>query len=120
MCVFIDLDAKNKLRADSHFDLTTRDTMVLMATVNGGKAKRNTMIPLLAKHLRAIGEDESMYDVFLKTQEDIERIGEGQILELRSTMKKRLCLRNVYEPVHTLDIAKEHREPTGFNPYHFS
>ena len=76
----------HRFRADSHFDLTTRDKMVLMAIVNGGKAKRNTMIPLLAKYLSAMGEDESMYDVFLKTQEDIERIGEGQILELRSTM----------------------------------
>ena len=34
---------------------------MLMATVNGGKAKRNTMIPLLAKKLRAMGEDESTH-----------------------------------------------------------
>ena len=57
--------------------------MVLMASVNGSKAERNMMIPLLADNLSKSGEHEDLYEVFLKTNKDIiKRQGSGQVAEL--------------------------------------
>lgn len=73
--------------------------MVLIATVSGSRAERNMMIPLFAKNLSMSGDQEDLYEVFLKTNQDIEdNTNADQVAEFRSTLKRKLCLRSVFDP----------------------
>ena len=69
--------------------------MVLMAAISGSRARRNNMIPLFAKHLKNSSTDDELYEVFLKTNRDIEMQQSPQVAEFRSTFKYKLCLHNV-------------------------
>ena len=93
-------DASSTSSAPTHFDIRYPDTMVMIATVNGGKAERNVMIPLLAKHLRECEEDEDLYEVFVRTNRDVVGENSCQVSEFRSTLRYKLCLRNVSDRSH--------------------
>ena len=77
---------------DTHFEIKHPDTMVLMATVSGSRARRNNIIPLFAEHLKNSSTDEDLYEVFLKTNRDIEMQESTQVAEFWATFKYWLCL----------------------------
>lgn len=79
----------------THYDLQQRDLLVLTATVNGGVAIRCQLIPILAHHLQRSAPGEDMYDVFLRTHNDLLESVPDQIPEFRSTLKKKLCLKSI-------------------------
>lgn len=81
-----------------HFDLKHADFMVLMATVNGGVAQRNSMIPMFAERLSQSADDDDLYEVFLRTNTDIQQAVPRQVSEFRSTFNKKLSLRKVFKP----------------------
>lgn len=82
----------------THYDLQHRDTITLMATVNGGSAMRGEMIPIFSKHLANSVPTEGFYDIFLKTHIELLSKVPEQVPELRSTLTKKLCLRNIFIP----------------------
>ena len=71
--------------------------ITLVATVKGGLAYRNQMIPVFAEELKN-SEHGDIYEVFLKTRRRLGELIPHQILELRSTLSKRLCLRRIFNP----------------------
>lgn len=82
----------------TNFDIKFRDFMVLIASVNGGAAHRNTMIPLFTKNLSQSTATEDLYEVFLKTHRGIITTASEQVPEFRSTLTHKLCLRKVFNP----------------------
>lgn len=81
-------DATVKLKMD-HF-------LLLMATVSGGTALRNVMIPCLVENLRRLGPGDCITQALTSTQRKIKemaaQIGIYQLAEYRSTLDKKLCI----------------------------
>ena len=91
-------DASSTSSAPTHFDIRYPDTMVMIATVNGGKAERNVMIPLLAHNIIESSTDADIHDIFLKTTDEVRREVPTQVPEYRSTTRLKVCLKQVYRP----------------------
>lgn len=84
-----------------HFKIQSRDVITMMATVDGEVAYRNFMIPMFAEELRSSANNGDIYEIFLKTHEKlVDRLPADarQIPEFRSTLTKKLCLRNIFVP----------------------
>ena len=82
---------------DTNIEVKERDFLVLMATVSGRNAYRNLMIPAFAKHLRKCDENEDLYALFLKTQNDIQQQNfVEQVAICKSTFRYKLCIRNIF------------------------
>ena len=73
------------------------DFITLVATVKGGVAYRNQMIPVFAEELKN-SEYGDIYEVFLKTRRRLRELIPHQIPELRSTLSKKLSLRRMFNP----------------------
>ena len=84
-----------------HFKIQSRDVITMMATVDGDVAYRNYMIPMFAEELRDSSNNGDIYEIFVKTHEKLIKklpTGARQIPEFRSTLTKKLCLRNIFVP----------------------
>ena len=70
----------------------------MFASVSGGVAYRNFMIPMFAEELRQSSEMEGdIYEVFLRTHNRLKKVVPAdQIPEIRSTLSLKLCLTNIY------------------------
>lgn len=82
---------------NNHIDIRHADFMLMMATIGGGTAHRNLMIPMLCKHLDELGPQEDMYQAFLRTHRVIlSHVTENelteQVAEFRSTLRKQVIL----------------------------
>lgn len=84
-------------RGVAHFDLPGPDFAVLSATINGHFAYRGVFIPTLARNLQNSEQNDDLYEVFLKTTEMMKGSEFEQTPEFRSTMNKRLALRNIFK-----------------------
>lgn len=91
-------DAMIANTAQKHYDLSGPDMAVIAATINKQTATRNLLIPLLAEHLETSTEIDDLHDVFLKTTEELRKHAGAQVPEYRSTMKYKLCLKNIFSP----------------------
>ena len=82
----------------SHFTLQHRDVLTMFASVSGGVAYRNFMIPMFAEELRQSSDREGdIYEVFLRTHNRLKKeVPAEQILEIRSTLSQKLCLTNIF------------------------
>ena len=63
-----------------------------MATVSGGLSYRNVLIPYLVEHMETLGEDDDIYDSFLKASWRIQEEYPDQTPIFMSTMTKKFCL----------------------------
>ena len=84
-----------------HFKIQSRDVITMMATVDGDVAYRNYMIPMFAEELRDSSNNGDIYEIFVKTHEKLIKklpAEARQIPEFRSTLRKKLCLRNIFVP----------------------
>ena len=84
------------------YTIEHRDVITMMSTVIGGVAYRQQMIPMVAQELRNSVNNGDIYDIFLKTHEKLRNklkgtSGEDQIPEYRSTLTKKLSLRNIFK-----------------------
>ena len=70
----------------------------MVATVNGGDAYRNQMIPLFAQELKDSANKGDIYEIFLKTHYRLQKQVPDQIPEFRSTLTQKLSLRNIFMP----------------------
>lgn len=82
------------------YELRWPDMMVLAATINKQSATRNLMIPLLARNMKNLKKDEGLYDAFLKTTDDVRKVEAAQVQYCQSTMRSKLCLKNIFSPEH--------------------
>ena len=83
------------------YTIEHRDVITMMSTVSGGVAFRQQMIPMFAEELRDSANNGDIYEIFLKTHEKLRNklkgtAGEDQIPEYRSTLTKKLSLRNIF------------------------
>lgn len=74
----------------------------MMSTVSGSVAYRNLMIPMFAEELRDSTNNGDIYEIFLNTHEKLNNklkgtTEEDQIPEYRSTLTKKLSLRNIFK-----------------------
>lgn len=76
-----------------HFEIRHPDIMVLMASINGGLAYRNLMITMFSRNLSNSTAEEDLYDVFLKTHREILNSTPDQVAEFRSTLRRKLFLK---------------------------
>lgn len=97
----------------THYDLQQRHLMVLTATVNGGIADRGQLIPIFARHLKHSGPDADMYDIFMKTHNELMEKVPDQIPEFRSTLTKKLCLKNM---IRHSKVARSRPTPARNTP----
>ena len=79
------------------YSIQWNDFITLVATVKGGVAYRNQMIPVFAEELKN-SEHGDIYEVFLKTRRRLGELIPHQIPELRSTLSKKLSLRRMFNP----------------------
>ena len=84
-----------------YFEIQSRDVITMMASVDGDVAYRNYMIPMFAEELRDSSNNGDIYEIFVKTHEKLIKklpTEARQIPEFRSTLRKKLCLRNIFVP----------------------
>ena len=79
------------------YSIQWNDFITLVATVKGGVAYRNQMIPVFAEELKN-SEHGDIYEIFLKTRRRLGELIPHQIPELRSTLSKKLSLRRMFNP----------------------
>ena len=84
------------------YTIEHRDVITMMSTVSGGVAYRQQMIPMFAEELRDSANNGDIYEIFLKTHEKLRNklkgtAGEDQIPDYRSTLTKKLSLRNIFK-----------------------
>lgn len=81
--------------------------MVIIASVNGGVAWRNLMIPHFAENLSKLTRNEDLNEVFLRTHNAVRINSEyQQTAELRSTLTHKLCLRNIFKVPPPMPLGK--------------
>lgn len=111
------MDAKMVGRWDAripHFDVLYRDVVAIIATINGGVAHRNLMIPEFAKELGRSREEldktgvhADITQLFYKTNLAVKNEVCEQVCELRTTCTKSLSLTKMFRPPpKTLSIHK--------------
>lgn len=81
-----------------NFSIPSRDVITMVATVNGGVAYRNEMIPMFAEELRNATHQGDIYEIFLKTHYRFHMRHLNQIPEFCSTLTQKLSLRNIFKP----------------------
>lgn len=107
--LFLPVDARgtydaNAVHIDNHFALRHPDFLVIMATIHGGYANRNLLIPQFVKALLDSPIHADLNDVFVQTNRAIiDQTGQSgsqyalaQIAEKRSTLTRLLFLHNVF------------------------
>ena len=70
----------------------------MVASVNGGMAFRNQMIPMFAQELKDSANNGDIYEIFLKTHYRLQKVVPDQVPEFRSTLTQKLSLRNIFTP----------------------
>lgn len=89
--------AQQSSNSGEDYSLQWNDFLTMVATVRGGFAYRNKMIPIFADELKnSVNGD--IYEVFLKTRSSLQKEVPDQIPEFRSTLTKKLSLRNIFQP----------------------
>lgn len=91
--------------SSTHFDILHDDFIVLMSTINGGLAVRGKLFEIFADVLKRSGCNEDIYNIFLKTRQRLRAEVPDQISELRSTLDRKLCLRNIFKPSNSNNLV---------------
>lgn len=96
-----------QLRANtgSEFSILTRDVAIIIVTINGGTAVRNTFIPTLADQIEQASISDSITDIFSRTNEQIEQQVPQQIPIMHTTLTKKLLLKDCYQPKRDLSSS---------------
>ena len=81
----------SKKRVDQHVQLTRPNTVLLSATVTGGKAERGVFTGAIANQIIDAKEGKYIYNIFIGACEQMKSSG-SQIPEFRSTLRKPLVL----------------------------
>lgn len=117
-----------------HFDVTHCDVVSIVASVNGGAAFRNLMIPEFAKELRRarkVQEETGLHldvtELFYKThsavRQHLESKGysrDAQICELRTTLTKKLSLTKMFKLPKKVAITKRQSGDSRCLAYRYS
>ena len=82
-------------KSHPYFEIKSPDTLVIMSAYHGSLAARNVMIPSLAKAIRTSRNDADICEIFHETAREIMKIEPNQAQEMRSTLRYKLCLRQV-------------------------
>ena len=90
------------------YSIQHRDTATIIATVKGGLAERNEMVPIFAKLLKDSTHNQCITEVYHKMHGELKGKGSDQIPVLTSTLTKKLCLRKIFQSSTTLE---PHRNP---------
>ena len=90
------------------YSIQHRDTATIIATVKGGLAERNEMVPIFAKLLKNSTHNQCITEVYHKMHGELKGKGSDQIPVLTSTLTKKLCLRKIFQSSSTLE---PHRNP---------
>lgn len=80
------------------YNLKHRDTVTIIATIGGGIAARNEMIPIFARLLKNSTEAQCISEIYLKMHDELRGKVHDQIPEFRTTLSKKLCLRKIFQP----------------------
>ena len=80
-----------------NFAIPSRDVITMVATVNGGVAYRNQMIPMFAEELRNSKHEGDIYEIFLRTHYRFAMRYLNQIPEFCSTLTQKLSLKNIFK-----------------------
>ena len=78
------------------YNIQWKDFITMMATVKGGVAYREQMIPVFAEELKN-SEKGDIYEIFVKTHQRLHKLIPDQIPEFRSTLTQKLSLRNFFQ-----------------------
>ena len=78
---------------DRHLQLTRPNTVLLSATMTGGKAERGVFTGAMAEQVRKTKCKTDIYQLFTSAREHMKNNGSGyQVPEFRSTLLEPLCL----------------------------
>ena len=91
-----------KPTAMQNFAIPSRDMITMVATVNGGVAYRNQMIPMFAEELRNSTHHGDIYEIFLRTHYRFQTRHLNQIPLFCSTLTQMLSLRNIFKSTSAL------------------
>ena len=86
----------------SNIHIKHPDFLLLMSSTSDDSAdeRPNTdLISLLSEHLRTLGKKEDLHNVFLRTQQALTEMTDSTgSVKVYSSLTKKLCLRNVFNP----------------------
>lgn len=83
------------------YNIQHRDTVTIIATVTGGIAERNEMVPIFARLLKNSTNNQCISEIFPKMHDELKGKVSDQIPEFRSTLTKKLCLRKIFQPTRS-------------------